>query len=59
MKEYNILNIYLYCGIGLIIISILDFFVIKEPLKLGIFYDIIYLLVGILYISASLYYFYK
>lgn len=44
-------------GISLVVGALLDFFVGKEPFKLGLFYDIIFLLSGILYISVSLCYF--
>ena len=49
-----IIIITLLYGIGLVILSVLDFFVFKESIKLGIFYDIIFLLIGIIYIYACL-----
>lgn len=49
-----IITIILLYGIGLVILSVLNFFVFKEPIKLVIFYDIIFLLVGIIYIYVCL-----
>ena len=49
-----IIIITLLYGIGLIILSVLDFFVLKEPIKLVIFYDIIFLLISIIYIYVCL-----
>ena len=49
-----IIVITLLYGIGLVILSVLDFFVLKEPIKLVIFYDIIFLLISIIYIYVCL-----
>ena len=49
--------IMLLFGIYLIVVAMLDFFVEKTPFKLGWFHDIMFLLVGTLYISVSLCYF--
>ena len=49
-----IIIITLLYGIGLVILSVLNFFVLKEPIKLVIFYDIIFLLVDIIYIYVCL-----
>lgn len=54
---YLIYVITLLYGISLVVGALLDFFVGKESFKLGLFYDIIFLLSGILYISVSLCYF--
>ena len=49
-----VIVITLLYGIGLVILSVLDFFVLKEPIKFVIFYDIIFLLIGIIYIYVCL-----